>query len=81
MECLPGSRHTEKFYERIINGKCKDCRAVKLMAEGTPIYKRFFEKGLRRSDKQDLRALDKDMLQESMTDALQAEIATEVSKA
>lgn len=45
------------------------------------IYKRFFEKGLRRSDKQDLRALDKDMLQKSMTDALQAEIATEVSKA
>lgn len=71
----------EKFYERIINGKCKDCRAVKLMAEGTPIYKRFFEKGLRRSDKQDLRALDKDMLQKSMTDALQAEISTEVSKA
>ena len=76
-----GHGSAKKFYERIINGKCKDCRAVKLMAEGTPIYNRFFGPSFTASPNMDMKVLDKKMVQDAMLDGLQAEIATEVSKA
>ena len=76
-----GHGSAKKFYERIVNGKCKNCRAVKLMAEGTHIYNRFFGPGLSASPDTNINVVDKKMLQHAMVDALQTEIATEVSKA
>lgn len=76
-----GHGSAKKFYERIVNGKCKDCRAVKFMAEGTSIYNRFFGPGFTASPNTDMKVLDKKMVQDAMLDGLQAEIATEVSKA
>lgn len=75
-----GHGSAKKFYERIVNGKCKNCRAVKLMAEGTYIYNRFFGPGFTASPNTNINVVDKKMLQDAMVDALQTEIAEEVSR-